>query len=287
MRRGVARMGFGWLLVVPCLVSAATAQQPRPATDEHRASDVRFHHNLPDLIGDLRSTERGDPLLQTAIPASEWYSASVRRRMGAWGPIARRYPTLPDLDRRSVAWRRERAVAVGLRFLGYDYQHHHVPDWNPPAGWPWKPVGSGKNGRGVDCSNFTGFVLNQGFGLRISTDVVKQSEQLWAETSDGRRRPIQRIELPESYEDRIRTLKTGDLLYVSGRPGGAITHVVIWVGPIGHSPDGVPLVLDSHGSGVRDADGRTIPAGVQLRPFREKSWYNQSAHHAHRIFQDR
>lgn len=285
MRRKFHPIAIGILLIVASLrTTTATAQQPQSTTDDPPAYHVQFQHDLPDLIGDLLKTERGDPLRQAAIPSSEWYSATVRRRMGSWGPIARRYPPIPGLEHRSVDWCRERTVAVGLRYLGRDYQHHHVPDWNPPAGWPWKPVSSGTNGRGVDCSNFTGFVFNQGFGIRISTDVEKQSEQRTAETDLDRPWPIRRIELPEHYPDRLRTLKTGDLLYISGRPGGPITHVVIWVGSIGRSPDDTPLVLDSHGSGVVDAHGRSIPAGVQLRPFREHSWYNRSASHAHRIF---
>ena len=32
-----------------------------------------------------------------------------------------------------------------------------------------------------------------------------------------------------------------------------------------------------------DSDGQAIPCGVQLRPFRETSWYNQGASHALRI----
>jgi hypothetical protein len=67
---------------------------------------------------------------------------------------------------------------------------------------------------------------------------------------------------------------------------GHVSHVVIWVGPIGRAPDGTPLVIESHGSGVRDGNGQTIPCGVQLRPFREDSWYNRSASHVARVFHD-
>ncbi len=44
--------------------------------------------------------------------------------------------------------------------------------------------------------------------------------------------------------------------------------------------------MDSHGSGVEDEHGRPIPCGVHLRPFRESSWYNRCASHAHRVFHD-
>ncbi|MFO0956144.1 MAG: NlpC/P60 family protein [Isosphaeraceae bacterium] len=286
MRRGFPAPGIGVILMFPLLpIAPALAQQPHAPRAEHGPYQVDFRHPLHELIRDLEETERGDRHLESTVPHREWYSSEIRRKMGSWGPRSRAYPPLPGLEHRSADWCRERAVAVGLRYLGYDYQHHHVPDWDPPQGWPWKPVGSGRNGRGVDCSNFTGFVFNQGFGIRLSTDVVKQSEQGFAEEGNGREWPIRRIQLPGSYEDRIHALKTGDLLYIRGRPDGPITHVVMWVGPIGRSSDGVPLILDSHGSGVLDDGGRSIPAGVQLRPFREHSWYNKCASHAHRVFE--
>ncbi|HYF35602.1 MAG TPA: hypothetical protein VD994_09960 [Prosthecobacter sp.] len=59
--------------------------------------------------------------------------------------------------------------------------------------------------------------------------------------------------------------------------------MVLWVGKIGQSQDGTLLVLDSTGEGSRDKKGVTIPNGVQLRPFRERSWYAGSASHALRI----
>jgi hypothetical protein len=74
-------------------------------------------------------------------------------------------------------------------------------------------------------------------------------------------------------------------VYIRNREG-RISHVVLWVGPIGRAPDSAPLIIDSHGDGVRDSEGRTIPCGVQLRPFRENSWYNHSASHALRLFNE-
>lgn len=287
MRRGASSPGIGVLRIVALLlVAAAPAQHPQPTGDGPRSSPVTFRHPVADLLGDLNETDRGDRRLEASTSFREWYSDDVRKKMGAWGPRARAYPPFPGLEQRSVEWLRERAVAVGLRYVGYDYQHHHVPDWDPPADWPWKPVGSGKNGRGVDCSNFTGFVYNQGFGIRLNTNVADQAELKAASMADGRKWPIRRIELPDSFEKRIHTLKMGDLVYIRGRPDGPITHVVIWVGPIDRSAPGLPWVLDSHGSGIVDDSGRTIPAGVQLRPFRERSWYNRAASHALRVLDD-
>jgi cell wall-associated NlpC family hydrolase len=142
----------------------------------------------------------------------------------------------------------------------------------------------GHNGKGVDCSNLTGFVYNLGFGLRLNTDVHQQSEERIAR-GNGHSATLRRVELPPTYAERLRTLCTGDLVYIRSAKG-RISHVVLWVGAIGKSPDGTPLVIDSHGEDVRDSNGVAIPCGVHLRPFRENSWYNHSASHALRVFHD-
>jgi cell wall-associated NlpC family hydrolase len=175
-------------------------------------------------------------------------------------------------------------IAAAARFIGYGYQHHHIPDWDPPADWPWKETCVGRNGKGFDCSNFTSFVYNQGFGIRMSSGIERQSETSRALRNHGHGQAVHRIALPALYDERCRALRAGDLLYIRGREEGPVTHVVIWVGHMGRSPSGVPLILDSHGAGVTDDDGRHIPCGVHLRPFRNHSWYARCASHAHRIF---
>lgn len=245
---------------------------------------VEFTIPPDQLIGDLKRTERGDPRVEGEIPHAQWYSRRTLERWHGWGPPARTYPPLPGLAERSLEWRRERVIAVALRFVGYSYQHHHIPDWDPPPDWPWKQTCAGRNGKGFDCSNFTGFVYNLGFGLRLNGDVHRQAEERFAEgPGPGRRTPIRHIGLPQSYAERRKILRTGDLVFIRSDQG-RISHVVLWVGSIGRSPDSEPLIIDSHGEGVRDFEGRTIPCGVQLRPFREASWYNRSASHALRIF---
>jgi cell wall-associated NlpC family hydrolase len=247
---------------------------------------VAFRYPVSELIGDLETTERGDPRQEATVPHREWYSAEARRRYGAWGPRPRAYPPLSDLDGRPLEWKRERVVATALRFVGYGYQHHHIPDWSPPPEWPWKHTCAGHNGKGVDCSNLTGFVYNQAFGIRMNTDVHKQAELVHALEGKHHEVRVRRVDLPDAYADRVKALRTGDLVYVRGREDGPVTHVVIWVGAVGRSTSGVPLVIDSHGDSVHDDDGRPIPCGVQLRPFREKSWYNRCASHAHRVFHE-
>ena len=262
----------------------ARAEQ-REARDRAPGSSYGFEFGYPpeELVGDLQHTERGNPHDQSETPHRDWYSHWARHHLGAWGPKPRHYPLLPGLAARPVEWKRQRVIATAARFIGYDYQHHHIPDWNPPPDWPWKECCAGQNGRGVDCSNFTSFVYNQGFGIKITSAVARQSQLRGALTADGYW-PLARVELPHAYHERVATLRTGDLLYVRGRVDGPITHVVLWVGSIGRADDSMPLVLDSHGSGVDDEGGRAIPCGIYLRPFREHSWYNRCASHAHRVF---
>lgn len=272
------------LLLVLALIAPVSSSRSQEHREYRSPYSVRFTSAKAELVGDLERSERGDPRVEASIPHASWYSARTRERFGAWGPEPRHYPRPFGVDRWTPERKRERVIAVAMRFLGYAYQHHHIPDWNPPAGWPWKETCAGRNGKGVDCSNFTGFVYNLGFGLRLNTEIRHQAEERFALTSDGERIPLRRVALPESYEDRIGALRTGDLLFIRNR-NGAISHVVIWVGPIGESPDGVPLILDSHGEDVRDSEGQPIPCGIHLRPFRENSWYNRSASHAVRLIE--
>jgi hypothetical protein len=276
------------LAVFICAVLAAFVP---PALAQERAYQspyrVAFTFRAEDLVGDLEQTPRGDPRLEAEIPFEHWYTRRTQERWLGWGPRARDYPPPPGVASWPAERKRERVVAVALRFRGYSYQHHHIPDWSPPPGWPWKETCAGTNGKGVDCSNLTGFVYNLGFGLRLSTDVHVQAEERVARGPGPSRTRLHPVVLPSSYEERLKALRTGDLLYIRNR-GGKISHVVIWVGPIGRGSDGAPepLLIDSHGDDVRDSTGQPIPCGVQLRPFRENSWYNHSASHALRVFPD-
>jgi cell wall-associated NlpC family hydrolase len=282
-RRALAAVSFGGAASLSGLtMSAQGFESDRGATSA--AYGLVYTHPLEQLIGDLTDSERGDPHRESEVPHRDWYSQRERRRMGSWGPKARTYPPLPGLEARPLEWKRERVIATAARFIGYGYQHHHIPDWDPPADWPWQSTCVGHNGKGFDCSNFTSFVYNQGFGIRVTAAVADQSNVHRAFESSGRAIELRRIELPKDLAGRQEILRTGDLLYIRGREDGPVTHVVIWVGAVGRSTSGVPLVMDSHGPNVRDDEGRSIPCGVQLRPFRAKSWYSRCASHAHRIF---
>jgi cell wall-associated NlpC family hydrolase len=271
------------------LIAAAFPAPGKPALAQTRAyhSPYRVEFTFPreELVGDLDRTERGDYRLEGEVPFAHWYTRLTQERWRAWGPRARDYPPAHGVEQWPAERKRERVIAVALRFQGYEYQHHHIPDWSPPPDWPWMESCAGANGKGVDCSNLTGFVYNLGFGLRLSTDVHVQAEERVARGPGATRTRLQPVELPSAYQDRLKVLRTGDLVYIRNRRD-RISHVITWVGSIGRAPDGTPLVIDSHGDDVPDSAGEPIPCGVQIRPFREHSWYNRSASHALRVFPD-
>jgi cell wall-associated NlpC family hydrolase len=237
-----------------------------------------------ELIPDLLEEKRGNPRFEAKIPQSEWYG-HLDPRVGPWGPLPRAYPPPALAQLKGDDWKRARIIATALRFLGYHYRHHYIPDWDPPPGWyiP-KPGGTRHDGKGVDCSNFTSFVYNQGLGIGISSDIHKQAATEFA-TIHGTDQPYPVLVIP--HQDSASTwadvLKPGDLLFIRPRNGDFISHVVIWIGAWGAPAGGPPLILDSHGAEVRDSTGTLIPEGVYVRPFRPNSWYAVDADHAIRI----
>lgn len=244
--------------------------------------EVKFTFPVEELIGDLQS-ERGEWKEEAAIPYAKWFTPETARRFGSWGPAARHYPAPPAVEEKSAEWMQQRVIATALRFRGYRYQHHHIPDWLPPADWP---VGkeAAPPAKGVDCSNFTSFVYNQALGLKPTSAILEQSAMTECPGPGAdRKTPATRIERPAVYADFASVLQTGDLLFIRGKPGGEVTHVVLWVGAIGQSRDEVPLILDSTAGARQDENGVTIPNGVQLRPFTPTSWYFRCASHALRL----
>ena len=270
----ILRVALLWVALAGLVAAQPAYQSPY---------DVKFSFSEEELIGDLLRGPRSDWKDYAAVPYRQWQDPVNQARWGSWGPPMKHFNAPAGMAQRSAQWLRERVIATGLRYAGYSYQHHHVPDWEPPADWPRHPEQKTPRGRGVDCSNFTGFVYNLALGILPSTGIRQQSEMTEAEgPGPGRRVPVKRIELPASYADFPQTLRTGDLLFVKSTKG-SVSHVVLWVGHIGQSPDGVPLILDSTGSGARDAKGVTIPDGVQLRPFKPTVWYFTQASHALRL----
>jgi cell wall-associated NlpC family hydrolase len=244
---------------------------------------VKFSFPEEVIIGDLLKGPRSDWRDHATVNFREWDNPANQTRWGYWGPSMKHFDPPAGLAKKSPQWSRERVIATALRYVGYSYQHHHVPDWEPPADWPRDPEQKTPVGKGVDCSNFTGFVYNLALGILPSTGIKQQSEMTEAQgPGAGRKVAVKRIELPKSYEDFPSELLTGDLLFVKSNRGN-VSHVVLWVGKIGEAPDAMPLILDSTGSGATDAKGVPIPDGVQLRPFKRTAWYFTQASHVLRI----
>jgi len=236
-----------------------------------------------ELIPDILHGERGKKHLESKIPHHLWYQ-HAHPWIGPWGPLPRTYPPPPLAANKSDDWKQARIIATGLRFLGYKYRHHYIPDWDPPFGWHMPIPGNPPHeGKGVDCSNFTSFIYNQGLGIGISSDVHKQAATETAILHGaGDNFPVRIIPRQNSLAEWCTVLKPGDLLFIRPRSNIGISHVVMWIGDWGR-PVGTPLILDSHGADVRDANGEMIPAGIYLRPFRANSWYCTNADHAIRI----
>lgn len=276
-----ALVTLGVMFWLGCGVAAAQAPKSAAYQSPYR---VNFTFPVEELIGDISRGPRGDVKQLSSVPFSQWYSPQVKSRYGAWGPPFVHQPPPQGIDSRPSEWKRQRVIAAALRYVGVTYQHHHLPDWDPPADWPWKEVKSGRNGKGVDCSNFTAFIYNQTMGLKPSGAIGDQAEELNIPYNNGKTLQAQKIQRPATLAEFNKQLKTGDLLFIKGSPSSsAITHVVFWVGPIGQSPAGEALILDSTGEGRKDCRGQVIPDGVQLRAFTENSWYFKSAAHALRM----
>lgn len=279
-RRWIRNAALG-LFTVPLLESL----WPLAAQDgaEYRSPySLRFRHPVEELEVGFREAPWNSPHEEAVVPHGEWYSGAVERRWGAWGPPARQYPAAPGLERRSATWLQDRVIFTASRWIGTPYQHHHIPDWNPPAHWPWLKVAYGRNSKGIDCSNFSSFYYNYGLGLKLDTGIRQQAERMDVRGPGGRGSlRVERLEAAP-YEELVQRLQPADLLYIKN-DAGKVAHVILWLGEVGVGPDGTPLVLDSTGGGHKDSAGNPIPIGIHIRPFGKRSWYAKDFSHAHRL----
>ena len=264
--------------------AAVPGLQPENVDSGYRSPySVRFSTPLGDRLAGLDGPPWNDPRAQARVPADEWYSLRTRERWGSWGPPARRYPAPAVPLRGRLA--RERVVAVAAALIGLDYQHHHVPCWSPPAGWPHKPVRSGRSGPGLDCSNFIGFLYSYALGIDLPTGVVAQSE-IHRSAGEGSFFSHRVRSVPAGdYDAFVAALEPADILSIHSE-AGVVSHAVLWLGDCGVGPGATPLVLDSGSSGLLDAERVAIPAGVRIRPYRRAGWYAQRTVFAHRIIPD-
>lgn len=140
-----------------------------------------------------------DKIPQSDTPQAEWYT-----RDWTWGPQPARYPQAQvPASCDPVSWKRQRIIATAQKYIGLNYQHHHIPAWDPAG-----------IGTGLDCSNFTSWVYNYGLGIYFTSDVQDQADSSGA--------PGRRL-LPNE------TLQPGDLLYILKEDRSEISHVVIYI----------------------------------------------------------
>lgn len=141
----------------PAFPGLATPRAFAEADSPYR-SPYRIEFTLPleELVGDLMQSERGDPRLEGEVAHEHWYSHRTLERWHAWGPPARAYPPAPGVDRWPVEKRRERVIAVASRYLGYGYQHHHIPDWTPRPTGPGSRVAPAGMARGSTAATSPG-----------------------------------------------------------------------------------------------------------------------------------
>ncbi len=273
----------GFAAVMTLAPSFASADEGQTAEAAYASPySIRLPYSIEELIPDILSGERGDPRNESDLPENDWYDHS---KVGPWGPLPRAYLPPADASGKSAMFKRARIIAVAMRYIGYGYRHHYIPDWNPPAGWHTpKPGGERHDGKGVDCSNFTAFVYNQALGIKFSSDIQKQADMDSASINgSGESITVSVIPRQETLEAWKKILKPGDLIFIRPKSGSGISHVVMWLGEWGISPDGASLVIDSHGEDTRDPNGTLIPNGIYPRPFKDSSWYLSYADHAIRI----
>lgn len=266
---------------IPVLLLLLLAALPA-AAQEGYVSPYRFQFTFPAsaLTADFETGPRASAAQESFFPPFPLWAEPRAYPPGheSWGPHPRLYPA-PEMPREGnrTRWQQERLLAVGQRYLGYAWQHHHIPDWQPPADWPSTTPDRAK---GLDGSTLTAWLFNFGLGVRIDSDVRRQAEL------PGFRLLQVREPVPPEHETLVKILQPGDLIFLRGHhefaPGDGIAHVAVWVGDVGR-PAGEPLVLDSHAAKVKDSNGQDIPPGVQLRPFRAGSWYHLAFDHALRL----
>ena len=310
-KAAVTRLGNGVsVLVLACCLVAGLVRSAQ-AVEAHAAPyaspySINFVCPLTSLTFDFNTSPRNDYTQSSNTPFAQWYNQATypvnnpndgNGTSASWGPWPANYPavTVPanivspcDV----LTWKRERVVAVAQQYIGYNYQHHHIPDFNPYASQPSWPASNpavlvNYPTMGIDCSDFTSWNYNFGLGIVLNTGVALQAVSttpLYGPGSAGITPAV--IGQGMDFATLCQTLRTGDLLYIKGSSTGPITHVIMWLGVIGSGgPD--YLVLDSHDNSppVVDSNNVTIPPGVHIRPFRENEYYFQKFDHALRFIQ--
>lgn len=131
-----------------------------------------------------------DSLLPTEVARGDWGA----KRFASFGPCPNCYPTVEIPAGEGLAWIQKRLELVARKYLGLPYEHRHIPQMG-----------------GIDCSNFTAWIYNWGFGHRFSSHVERQ-----AETAGRRLAPHE-------------PWQKGDLIFFWDDSGQRIKHVGMYL----------------------------------------------------------
>jgi hypothetical protein len=174
-----------------------------------------------------------------------------------WGPQPNVYPAVdPKIIPKKcnlIIWQQKRVLALIDKFTkkGWNYCHHHTPSFMTPetkrieiatadiAG-PGGKVGvcsqagisaDGKSGwNGIDCTHFTSWIYNYGFGAHLIS--------LTGDQACGPNAPGKIIELKadknKHYSNKeLEKLHTGDILYIAAKSTAKprqVSHGILWTG---------------------------------------------------------
>lgn len=247
-----------------------------------------------------------------AAPGYDKSSAST----SSWGPPTTTFPAVSitagaPAGCDAAAWSRARLVGAASKLMakGFCYCHHHAPWWLPPKGpargaecagaCAVKGTKRKRPYQGVDCSNYSAYLYNMAFGLRLTSAIASQACE--PGKAPGRLLPVT-AKQPELF-------KPGDLLYITYGSNAStplpipVSHVVVWTGlTVDTQSKTSRLSLDRLVSDVkpgqregvrryareRAAAGKPVYVisdstftGPNLRPF--AGWYVKSFSHARRI----
>lgn len=175
---------------------------------------------------------------------------------------------------------------------------------------------------GIDCTDTSAYIYNLALGIQLNSGTSTQVEFTSGTKPEVDNSPLATIldadgsqitpnfikspnygtatiNAPGSLEISVfQYLNPGDLLYITGEPGSAISHVVIWLGEYGTNADGsqstVPLVISSHDNtpAIFDVWGSQLdlnglpldgniaahlpPPGVHILPITSNTWFYQN-----------
>lgn len=125
---------------------------------------------------------------------------SQQGQYGPYGPIGQmtyQKKLNPKTRQELVKLMRDRLVSVAKMYVGLNYQHHHVPTWNPQLLNPQQvqafiqrvendqiryidDTGDQVYKRqltspGIDCSNFTSWIYNIALGIQFTSGIEEQA----------------------------------------------------------------------------------------------------------------